>query len=495
MAQAPLESDDQPPPAGAVSAAPGPAESRELADPAADPGDAIDEQTGAGLGSLGRMIAVTGPVAIPLRRALQIFPALRRPQYARIWTGSLLSNMGTWVQNVAKSWLVYEIAPDGQKTLWLGIDAFASAFPTTLLLPVGGVLADRFDRRWILSLSNAVMAGLAILLAGLFVMGTLTVEQIVAVSVLNSICAAAMVPAVQSLLPQLVSHAELPNAVALNAMQFNLSRAIGPAIGGWILATAGAGWSFGLNALSFLAIILAVTMLPRPAAPQRRGQSMVGSFLEGWRYLRSRPDLMLIEMLVFSAGFCAAPAMAMVRAYDDEVFPASGNLAIDARRFSMLLAGFGIGAVCGAALLAARSGRGPTPWRAIPIFGGFGLVMLCLGLPQTFPLTLLLFTLGGMSFIGAMNRMFAALLASTPAPLRGRISSLHVLFFSTGLPVGSLIAGAIARDIGMRNVFVVYGLVMILAVAGAYYFLRSRGVKYLGVEAATAKLTPEEPGA
>ncbi|MCX5659441.1 MAG: MFS transporter [Planctomycetota bacterium] len=461
---------------------------------AADPIEQMDEQTGAGAGSLGRMIAVTGPVALPLRGLLHVFPALRRPDYARVWTGSLLSNMGTWIQNVAKSWLVYEIAPPGQKTLWLGIDAFAGAFPTTLLLPLGGVLADRFDRRWILGISNALMAVFAILLAALFATGHLTVGQIVFVSVLNGICAAAMVPAIQSLLPQLVSHAELPNAVALNALQFNLSRAVGPAIGGYILAGVGAGWSFGLNALSFMAVIVAMTLLPRPA-PTRRRESMLGSFVEGWRYLRSRPDLMVIETLVFSAGFCAAPAMAMVRAYDDDVFGKAADAATDARRFSMLLAGFGLGAVGGAALLAARSGRGPTPWRAIPIFAGFGVVMVLLGLPQSFALTLALFTLAGMSFIGAMNRMFAALLASTPAPIRGRLSSLHVLFFSTGLPVGSLYAGHLARTIGMPNVFVFYGVIMMLAVAGVYYFMRTRQVRYEGVEAAQAALPGEEPGA
>jgi len=233
---------------------------------------------------------------------------LRNPQYAALWTGSLLSNIGTWAQNVATGWLVYKLAPGGRGEMWLGLNAFAGAAPTVLFLPLGGVLADRLDRRWLLGLTNLMQGVVALLLAWMCFQGHLHVWHIVAASAGMGFFGAAMAPANQSILPQLVPHRDLGSAVALNAMQFNLSRAVGPAIGGIAMVKLGATSSFALNAVSFLAVIVAVFFISAPAAHAvSPHESMLGSFMAGYRYLRGRPDLMIIEALSLLTAFCAAP--------------------------------------------------------------------------------------------------------------------------------------------------------------------------------------------
>src|SRR5215212_3787880 len=240
------------------------------------------------------------------------------------------------MQKVATSWLIYQMS--GSETL-LGIDAFAAGIPTVLLLPFGGVVADRVDRRKLLIWTNVASAALALVLAGLRATGVLHVWHIVAVSAASGVVQAAMVPATTSLLPALVGEEDVPNAIALNSIQFNLSRVLGPALGGVALVYLGAAWSFALNAVSFLLLVLAFVFI-RNVPPLKKATQPVGrSLIDGVRFIRARRDLVTLLSLVVVTALLGAPAVSMLPALVKTV------LHRQAGSYSALLSAFGVGAV------------------------------------------------------------------------------------------------------------------------------------------------------
>src|SRR5436190_19577951 len=192
--------------------------------------------------------------------------ALRHREFRLLWIGTFASNIGSWAQKVATAWLIYHIT---NSEAWLGIDAFASGIPTVLLLPWGGVVSDRVNRGNLLIWTNVVSAGLAFTLAALVYNDSLKVWYIVVVSALSGVVQALMVPASTSILPSLVGEKDTANAIALNSLQFNVSRIIGPAIGGATLIYLGASYSFALNGLSFLVMLVALVLITTVPAGKR----------------------------------------------------------------------------------------------------------------------------------------------------------------------------------------------------------------------------------
>jgi len=407
------------------------------------------------LAGVGRMILETGPVSLPLRGLGKAFGALSHADYRYLWLGAMLSNMGSWVQTVAMQWLIKTHAPESTSALWLGRAAAFQQIPTVLLLPLGGVLADRIDRRWIIFAGNFCLALMAIALSQVEAQGYMHIWVLMGVAVILGVWQAMLVPANQSLLPTLVSRENLPNAVALNAMQFNLSRAIGPAVGGVALVSLGAAWSFGINAFSYAAILIAVFLINMPAGAPRKHEGVFRSMAGGALYLRSRKDLILLLVTIFFSGFCASPVMFMLPALVEEMFDNS------AQQYSKLLSAFGIGAVMGAGFLAIRSRKKSTPWRGLITMGLFGLMEATISLRFPFYVTLGLIFFCGMSYIGSLNRFFAATIGSVPSHVRGRVSSFHVLAIMLGFPLGSMAAGYIASAYSLALVMRIYGLSLI----------------------------------
>lgn len=402
--------------------------------------------------------------------------ALRHREYRLLWAGSLVSNVGTWMQNIAKAWLVYRLGVErGGKeagAAWLGLDALAGGLPVVLLLPFTGVMADRFDRRWLLGVTNSFNGLMAVLLAVLYARGALEVWHIVAASAVGGVMQAIAVPSNQSLLPALVGQEDLTNAVALNSIQFNSSRVLGPAVGGYVLAKLGATWSFALNALSFLAVIAALLAMRRVPPGIHPQQSLARSFRQGLAYLRERVDIRAMILLVFVGSFFAAPALTMLPALVREVFDGSES------QFSALLSCFGAGAVVGGVMLAWRSKRVPTPWRAFPTLMALGLCEVVVSLQHHYRLTELLFFGSGVVFVGTMARLNTAILGSTPAHLRGRVSSFFVLAFSAGAPLGSALAGWLAGRLGVQGTFRLYGALLFVIAPLLLLGVRKRGVRY-----------------
>jgi MFS family permease len=414
------------------------------------------------LGSLGRMVFVWAPVSLPLRGLAAAFAALKYRNYRLIWFGAMLSNIGTWIANLAKSWLVYEMAGP----YWLGVDTLVTWLPMMLLLPFSGVLADRFDQRRILQTTNLTLMAVSGIVASLNYFDMLELWHLLTMSCVLGTVQAVAVPANQSLLPRLVDKADLSNAVALNAMQFNISRAIGPAIGGYALATLGATGSFALNATSFVAILIALLLVRVPQASiAMRPRSVLGGFTDAFAYLRTRPDIIMIELMVLITGLGIAPVMYMLpplaRAFAGEDVSILSWVITEELRFSLLLSSYGLGAILGAMALAARARRAPAPWRAFPTLLVLGALQVLIAKPMWhFGVTMLLVSLTGMMVTSTLNRLFAVVLGSVPAGIRGRMSSIHVLTFSIGLALGGVVSGYLVGYIGIFRVFESFGLMI-----------------------------------
>jgi MFS family permease len=393
--------------------------------------------------------------------------ALRVPTFRDVLAGSLVSNIGSWMQNVARDWLVFILAgPSGK--LYLGINAFAEGASLALMLPLGGVLADRHSRKSILIATNLLSAGVALLLAVLAATRALAGWHIVALTALNGAFDGFRIPANQTLLADLVDKDDVPNAIALNSMQYNLSRVVGPVMGGLTLFYVGATWSFLLNALSFLAILFALRGVSSVSSAARTTESVVTSLRQGVGYVRRRTDLTLIIVMVVAIGLCSAPVTKLLPALASEVF-ASGE-----RGFSALLASFGAGAVIGAVALAARPHGLATPTRALPLLLTMGLAELGLVGVHHFSLAVALLAISGVTFVGAMVQLNSAVLQSTPDHVRGRAASLHTFAFRVGLPLGGFVAGWLAHLSSIRSAYAVFGVLMVLAVPLVLLLARHR---------------------
>lgn len=409
------------------------------------------------------------PIQAPVNILRQAFYSLRHREFRLIWSGAMCSNTGTWVHNTAKQWVIFSLSGSA---FWLGVDTMATQLPMVLLLPLGGVLADRMDRKKMLITINLFSAALAGLMAVLYFTDLLAIWNILLISVLMGSMMALTNPASQAMVSNSVPQQDIPNALALNAMQFNLSRALGPAIGGVVLRMLGAGWSFAANTTSFMFFIGMLRQLrPQPNSP--KGQLSVWQNLkDGWRYLFSRPDLLAIESLVAIGAFGSAPVLTMLPALADELETGSSSV------FAWLLSGFGAGAMLGVLILAARQRPVPRPWRAFITLTIFGLILISLGFRTSFWITLALVIGSGMALLGSLNRLFAAFMSSVPPSLRGRMSSVHLLFFSLALPIGSMSAGSLASGISIRVAFVVCGCLVLFSLPIVWLAMRLGKVTY-----------------
>ena len=225
--------------------------------------------------------------------------ALEHRSFRTLWLAIFVSNAGSWMQRVATAWIIYTMS---ESAMWLGIDAALTGLPTLLLLPLAGVLADRVDRRVVLSITNLVNALLAVALAVLWWSNSLTIWELLSVSFLSGVVAAFAAPASQSLIPTAAGEDHIPTAVALNSFQYNVARAIGPAVGGLALTGLGAGWCFLLNALSFLGVLGAVVLQPKVPPVNAVKPSIPDSLRQGLAFIRDRKDVRHLLMLVSQIG-------------------------------------------------------------------------------------------------------------------------------------------------------------------------------------------------
>jgi MFS family permease len=411
------------------------------------------------------------PLSSRLPAALsRIAAALAYRDFRVLWTGAFASSIGTWMQKVAQSWLVLTLA-GSQSAFYLGLDSFLGELPILLFTLIGGVVADRRDRRQLLLTSQYVQMATAFALAALVYFDIVRIWHVLTLSVMTGLAQAFGGPAHQSLLPSLIDKEHLPNAIALNSIQFNLARVIGPLLAGAALTAFGMAVCFGLNGVSFLAVILALLSLRVRHIPTANRRHMGEDLRGGLSYVRHEPGLVGLTILAFSTTFLGTPLLTFLPVFTQDVF--SGDVA----QYTQLMASAGTGAVCGALVVAWR-GRSNGMGRALL------LIQLIFGtLVASFAITRVFWINSALLFgAGACMVMVFAMLASlvqhiAPNEMRGRVMSIYMVAFRGGMPLGSLVAGYVATATSAPAVLMANGV--LLGLVAAWFLSRPHGVREL----------------
>jgi MFS family permease len=383
-------------------------------------------------------VRLIGKSATLMGRWPATFASLRYPNYRRWFVGQSLSLMGTWMQSVAQGWVVYELT--GSK-LALGTITFVGSVPSLFFMLPGGALADRMPRRRLLVITQTSMMVLAFVLAFLTATKLLQVWQVAILAVGLGIANSFDVPARQAIAVDLVDdRSDLQNAIGLNSTMFNLARVVGPAVGGLILAVAGAAWCFALNGLSFLAVIVALLSIRLTSAEQSiHPGPMIPQIVDGLRYVWSnRPVRAIIALVGVSTLFGFSYAVLM------PVF-AVDVLNVGEAGLGMLNAAVGVGALIAALAVASLSHSRYKMWQLGVGSFLFPLALIGLALSRFYPLSLAFLILIGFAFISQNATANTVVQAIVPDDLRGRVMGVYSFLFFGTAPFGALLAGAVAQ--------------------------------------------------
>jgi MFS family permease len=363
---------------------------------------------------------------------------------------------GTWVQLVAQSWLVYRLT--GRATL-LGLVGFAGNFPIFLLAPIGGALADRFERRRIIVVTQAISMVLAFVLAALTLGGIVREWHIVALAAGLGIIHAFDIPARQSFLVEMVGREDLINAIGLNSSLFNGARMAGPAVAGILVAAIGEGWCFLINAISFTAVLVALLAIRVPPLQTPAKTSTLSRIREGFAFAaRERPVRALLLMLAF-LSLTGMPFMVLMPVFADRVLfggPAA---------YGILMSAAGMGALSGAIALASkRDVRGLGGWVARAAIG-FGSLLAVFSLSRSMWLSVLLLLPIGFTMMLQISSSNTLIQTMVPDALRGRVMSVYSMMFMGMAPLGALLAGWSADRIGAPRTVLIGGTACAAAAA------------------------------
>jgi MFS family permease len=382
--------------------------------------------------------------------------AFRHRNYRLFFSGQLISLIGTWMQSVAESWLVYRLT--GSSAL-LGLSAFFTQIPVFLLAPFGGTVADRGDRHRIMIVTQTISMILPLTLSALTFSGRVQVWHVFALATCLGIVNAFDLPTRQALVIRLVGREDLLNAIALNSSMFNGARAVGPAVAGILIAAFGESWCFLLNGLSYVAVIVCLLMLRLPPATRAadRGTAAIRDTLAGFQFVARTAPVRAILVLLGIASFAGQPYTVLMPIFADEILH-SGP-----RGLGLLVAASGLGALGGALSLAARRGvYGLGRWIATSAVI-FGITLALFAFSRSFWLSVLLLVPVGGSMIAQMAATNTLLQAMVPDALRGRVMAVYSMMFMGMTPFGALFAGWLAERIGAPITVALGGLVCVAA--------------------------------
>jgi MFS family permease len=396
-----------------------------------------------------------------MRPQLTLLRALRHRNYRIFMGGQLISLIGTWMQTVAESWLVYRLT--GSAVL-LGLAGFANRIPVFLLSPIGGAIADRYNRHRVVIATQVASMILAAALAALTLTHLVRIWHLMTIAALLGIVNAFDIPARQSFVVELIAREDLQNAIALNSSMFNGARVIGPAIAGVLVAAVGEGWCFFANAVSYIAVIAGLLIMRVPRAPAAAPPaSAVAHVMEGFKFVsRSRPILALL-LLLGLASLMGMPYSVLMPIIADQTFHSGAS------GLGILMGASGVGALVGALSLASRVGlRG---YGRIIAFAaiGFGLSLMAFSLARNFWLGAALLLPAGFAMMTQMAASNTLIQSMTPNPLRGRVMAVYSMMFMGMAPIGALLAGSLAGWLGATATVAAGGA---FCLAGGLLFLQ-----------------------
>jgi MFS family permease len=401
--------------------------------------------------------------------------ALRHRNFQLFFGGQLISLIGTWMQTVAQSWLVYRLTGSG---LLLGAVGFSSQIPVFLVAPIGGITADRFNRQRIVIATQTASMLLAFVLAALTLTHAIDhrVWLIFVLAALLGVVNAFDIPGRQSFLVDMVGKEDLMNAIALNSSMFNGARVIGPAVAGVLVARLGEGWCFFANGASYIAVIVGLLLMRVQAAPRvsRKG-SPLEHIVEGFQFVEHTAPIRTLLLLLGVVSVTGMPYVVLMPIFADKVLHSGGQeLAsligahdLGAVRLGILMGAAGVGALLGALTLAMRSGvKGLGRWVAV-CCGGFGVSLMLFSFSRTFWLSVALLLPVGYFIMLQMAASNTLIQSMVPDELRGRVMAVYSMMFMGMAPIGALLGGAISDRLGAPVTVAMGGLA---AAAGAWWF-------------------------
>jgi MFS family permease len=386
---------------------------------------------------------------------------LRHRNYRIFMGGQLISLIGTWMQTVAESWLVYRLTGSA---LLLGLAGFANRIPIFLLSPIGGAIADRYNRHRIVIATQVASMVLAAALALLTLTHLVRIWHLMAIAALLGVVNAFDIPARQAFVVELVDREDLQNAIALNSSMFNGARVVGPAIAGVLVAAVGEGWCFLANAVSYIAVIAGLLLMRVPRAPAAaRPASAVAHVMEGFQFVsRSRPILALL-LLLGLVSLMGMPYSVLMPIIADQTFHSG------ARGLGILMGASGVGALLGALSLASRVGlRGYGRTIAFAAIG-FGLSLMAFSMVRNLWLGVALLLPVGFAMMTQMAASNTLIQSMIPNALRGRVMAVYSMMFMGMAPIGALLAGSLAGWLGATTTVAAGGAFCLL---GGLLFLQ-----------------------
>jgi MFS family permease len=404
----------------------------------------------------------------PHKGLKRVFAALHHRDFKVLWFGACFSSIGTWMQSLAENWLVLSLTVSA---FYLGLDAFLQQLPIMLFTLIGGVVADRHDRRRTLLASQWVQLSTAATLAALVFFGSVKVWHILVLSFITGTAQAFGGPAYQSLIPSLVGKNDLTNAIALNSIQFNVARMLGPVLAGATLAAL-KRWGvpdmtalavcFGVNALSFLAVILSLMSLHIKHIAAARMHNMFAELKHGIAYVQKQRSIMALMVLGAATAFFGIPMLTLLPVFARNVFGAG------VEGYSALLSFSGAGAVVGATVVAWLGRFRHMGMTTLLVQAGLGVAIILLAFSRTLYLSYALLFVCGLSWMIVISCLMSLVQLIAPNEMRGRVMSIYLVAFRGGMPLGSLVSGYVASITSAPTVIAINGVALI---AASLYFL------------------------
>ena len=381
--------------------------------------------------------------------------------------GGCTSSIGTWMQLVAQAWLVYRLS---DSAVYLGLDTFCGQIPIFLFSLFGGVYADRKSRRNILIASQFVQMACAFTAYGAGATGVVQVWHILCLSFIVGTAQSFGGPAYSALVPNLVGEEDLQNAIALNSIQFNVARVLGPVLGGFALDRLGADWCFGLTVISFIAVIASLLAIHVRYAPPKTALSVMASMKEGPVAVRTRAGMMGLIALAFWITLLSYP-LTTSSAFAKDIF--RGN----SMTFTMMLATYGAGSVAGALIVASSRNQKGTAKSSLVVMVLLGVLITAFALSRNLFFSIFVLFGAGIALIivFAVNSSLVQIYAADA--LRGRVISVYNVAFRGGMPIGSLICGFLIKQTSAPVIIAANGV--LLCFFAAYYLFIEKKVARL----------------
>jgi predicted MFS family arabinose efflux permease len=394
----------------------------------------------------------------------RVFKAFQYRDFRLMWIGACTSSIGTWMQIVAQGWLVYRLS---HSAFLLALDQFLGGLPIFLFSLIGGVIADRVERRKILLGSQYVQMATAALLTILVATGIVHVWHILCLSFVSGFAQAFGGPAYQALIPTLVEKDDMPNAIALNSIQFNVAVMVGPALAGQTLARLGEKWCFGLNALSFLAPIISLSLINARFLPVKTTQTMLASLKQGIQFARKQNSMEALIVLAFCMTALSMPMRTYIPVFVKDIFHRGPET------YGNLLALMGMGSIFGSLAIATAGNMKRKGRVALLALALLGAGITGFALSQSLPLSETFLVVVGASMMAVFATVNSLVQLITTNEMRGRVMSVYNFAFRGGMPMGNILSGWLVPVFTAPVVLCFNGLLLVL-VAMYFFFIQRR---------------------